>query len=40
MTFSTDVNEQAIRDFADISLEQEFIAQDYENIFSERARKD
>ncbi len=38
--FSTDVNEQAIRDFADISLEQEFIAQDYENIFSERAGKD
>lgn len=40
ITFSTDVNEQAIRDFADISLEQEFIAQDYEDIFSERAGKD
>ncbi len=36
LTFSLDVNEQAIRDFADISLDQGFIAEDYTDIFSER----
>lgn len=36
LSFSTDVNEEAIRDFADISLEQGFIAEDYTEIFSER----
>ncbi len=32
--FSTEVNEQAIRDFADISLEHEFIDEDYTDIFT------
>lgn len=36
ISFSTDVNEQAIRDFADISLEQGFITEDYSDIFTER----
>lgn len=35
LLFSTEVNEDAIRDFADISLEQGFIDQDYENIFAD-----
>lgn len=34
ISFSTDVNEQAIKDFADISLEQGFIAETYTEIFS------
>lgn len=36
LSFSADVNEQAIRDFADISLEQGFIEEDYTDIFSKR----
>lgn len=35
IVFTTDVNEDAIREFADISLEQEFIAEDYKDIFIE-----
>jgi len=35
IVFTTDVNEDAIREFADISLEQEFIMEDYKDIFVE-----
>ena len=35
IVFTTDVNEDAIREFADISLEQEFIMEDYKDIFGE-----
>jgi len=35
IVFTTGVNEDAIREFADISLEQEFIMEDYKDIFVE-----
>ncbi len=35
IVFTTDVNEDAIREFADISLDQGFIMEDYKDIFIE-----
>ena len=35
IVFTTDVNEDAVKEFADISLEQGFIAQDYKELYFE-----